>query len=82
MDASEKLYNELVDNGIEVLYDDRNISAGIKFKDADLTGIPFHIVIGSKNIKRSIVEIKERSSGAKKETPLSEACTYIKKYLT
>jgi len=61
---AEDFYKELLNKNIEVLYDDRdNISAGFKFKDADLIGTPIHVVIGEKNLKNGNVEIKLRKSG-------------------
>jgi prolyl-tRNA synthetase len=54
----------LTEAGVDVLFDDRNESAGIKFKDADLIGIPTKVIIGSKNAKKGIVEIKDRKTGS------------------
>lgn len=62
-EVSEKLYQELLDAGIEVLLDDRNERPGIKFKDADLIGIPLRVTVGARNLKEGNVELKERSSG-------------------
>ncbi len=62
-DKAEKIYNDLKDNGIEVLYDDRDVRAGEKFADSDLIGIPFRIVISDKTLKSNSVELKERSTG-------------------
>lgn len=59
-EVSEEVYSKLKIGGYDILYDDRDISAGIKFKDADLIGIPIQIVIGEKNAKKQIVEIKTR----------------------
>ena len=61
--ASDEAYKKLSRAGYEVLYDDRDISAGIKFKDADLIGIPIKVIIGSKNAKKGIIEIKDRKTG-------------------
>lgn len=58
--AAERLYKELSEKGIEVLMDDRDERAGVKFKDADLIGIPLQIILGEKNIKEDLVEIKDR----------------------
>jgi prolyl-tRNA synthetase len=64
VNTAEQIYNELDGKGIEVLYDDRNgISAGFKFKDADLIGTPVHVIIGDKNLKNGNIEIKNRKSG-------------------
>jgi len=60
MNIAEKLYKELLGLNIEVLLDDRPESAGIKFKDADLIGIPIQIVIGEKNISKGKIELKTR----------------------
>lgn len=60
--TAETLYNSLVKEGIEVLLDDRDERAGVKFKDADLIGIAKHIVIGERNLKQGLVEIKDRKT--------------------
>jgi prolyl-tRNA synthetase len=60
---AQNYYQELKKEGLKVLLDDRAESAGIKFKDADLIGIPLRITIGDKNLKNGKVEIKERWSG-------------------
>ncbi|MEN3042949.1 MAG: proline--tRNA ligase [Fervidobacterium sp.] len=60
MNFSEGLYNYLVQKGEEVLFDDRNISPGMKFNDADLIGVPFRITVG-KTLSHGIVEIKYRT---------------------
>ena len=62
-EVSEEVYAVLTKAGIDILFDDRAESAGIKFKDADLIGIPIKIVIGAKNAKKDIVEVKDRKSG-------------------
>ena len=59
-DAADKLYNELLDLGIEVLYDDRGEKAGFMFNDADLTGIPYRVVVSPKSIEQGKVEFKVR----------------------
>jgi len=58
--ASEKLYSELQAAGVDVLIDDRDERAGVKFKDADLIGIPLRVTIGDKNLKNGNVELKLR----------------------
>lgn len=64
--ACEELYKSLTDNGYDVLFDDRiGVSAGFKFNDADLLGMPLQIVVGEKNLKDDCVEIKVRRSGEK-----------------
>ncbi|UCG77282.1 MAG: proline--tRNA ligase [Nitrospirota bacterium] len=63
IELAERIYGELRDKGVDVLMDDRDERAGIKFKDADLIGIPIHIIIGERNLKEDLVEIKDRSTG-------------------
>jgi prolyl-tRNA synthetase len=60
IEAAEKLYGELSEKGLDVLMDDRDERAGVKFKDADLIGIPFQIILGEKNLREGLVEIKDR----------------------
>ena len=61
--ATEKLYATLLKQGMEVLFDDRNLRAGEKFADADLLGIPLRAVISEKTLKEKKIEIKERATG-------------------
>ncbi len=62
MEVSERIYKGLKEKNIDVLMDDRNERAGVKFKDADLIGVPVHIIIGEKNLKEGLVEIKDRKT--------------------
>jgi prolyl-tRNA synthetase len=62
-ETAERLYQTLSENGIEVLYDDREETPGVKFKDADLLGIPLRVTLGEKNLKKGFVEIKKRKTG-------------------
>jgi len=61
-EISERLYKELSDRGLETLIDDRDERAGVKFKDADLIGIPIQVVIGERNLKEGLIEIKDRKT--------------------
>ena len=61
-ETAETIYNGLSDEGFEVIMDDREERPGIKFKDADLIGIPYQIVIGKKGLKEGIVELKTRKT--------------------
>jgi prolyl-tRNA synthetase len=63
MGAAEELYQDLLAKGIEVLLDDRDERPGVKFKDADVIGIPLRLTVGEKNLKQGKVEIKVRRSG-------------------
>lgn len=57
---ADKLYEELQNKGVEVIYDDRKVSAGIMFSDADLIGVPFRVIVSPRNMKQKIVEIVSR----------------------
>ncbi len=59
--AAEALVHELEDGGIEVLYDDRDETAGVKFADADLIGIPYRLTVSKRTIKENAVELKGRT---------------------
>jgi len=60
---AEEIYEKLLSQGVEILYDDReNVSAGEKFADADLIGLPIRIVISEKSLKAGGVEMKKRNS--------------------
>jgi prolyl-tRNA synthetase len=61
--AADDLYTKLTKKGVEVLYDDREASAGEKFSDADLIGIPKRYVVSEKTLKEDSVEIKDRATG-------------------
>ncbi|HEX3462148.1 MAG TPA: proline--tRNA ligase [Acidimicrobiales bacterium] len=65
--AAEELYAGLVAAGVEVLYDDRDASPGVKFKDADLLGLPVRLVVGAKGLARGVVEWQSRATGEDRE---------------
>ncbi|WP_434302405.1 YbaK/EbsC family protein [Clostridium botulinum] len=78
--VGEKIYSSLVNIRIGTILDDRKERAGVKFKDADLWGIPIRITVG-KNIKENNVEIKLRNSKEKKEIPIDQLQESIKSLL-
>ena len=79
--AAEKLYQDLLDEDVEVLYDDRDESAGIKFKDADLLGIPLRLVVSKRSLEAGGVEWKERASGAKGKATSAKVENVVKDVL-
>lgn len=81
MDVAEEMYASLEEKGFETLLDDRDERAGIKFKDADLIGIPWRIVIGEKNLKEGLVELKERKTGQVEKVKVEEAVEKVAKKL-
>ncbi len=78
-EVAEKLYRTFNEAGIEPLLDDRNERAGVKFKDADLIGIPVQIVIGDRGLKEGKLEFKVRKTKEKTTAPVDEATAYFKK---
>ena len=73
------LYESLLDLGVEVLYDDRNIRPGAMFADADLFGIPVRLVVSPKTCERGVVEISFRDKSFKGEISLENAASEVKK---
>lgn len=67
---AEEFYAELKAQGVDVILDDRDERPGVKFKDADLVGMPLQLVIGGKGLARGIVEAKDRRTGEKTELPV------------
>jgi len=76
-EAAESLYEELGARGIEVLFDDRNIRPGVKFKDADLLGLPLRAVVGEKSLAAGRVELRLRATGELEKVPVAEAADRI-----
>ncbi len=81
-EQAENLYKELMKNGIEVLYDDRDVRPGDKFADADLMGIPIRVVISSRSLENNEVEVKMRESDDAEMVNLSDAIESIKRKLS
>lgn len=81
-DIADKIYAGLNERGIEVLMDDRDERPGVKFKDADLLGMPLRIVIGSKGVKAGQIEVVIRKTKEKKEIKVAGAVETIDEILT
>ncbi len=75
--AAEKIYANLENKGIEVLYDDREAGAGEKFADADLIGCPYRIVISEKTLEKDCVEVKKRDSEKTELVKISEIIKFL-----
>lgn len=78
--ASEDIYSCMLNNKIDVLYDERNVRAGVKFKDSDLIGIPLKVIVGKNYIENKKLEIEIRKDGSKLSLSLEEALQFIKDY--
>lgn len=79
--AAEKLYIDLQALGFEVLYDDRNERAGVKFKDVDLIGVPVRITVGRRSLAQGGVEVKRRDSDERVIVPLDNLPDEIRRLL-
>jgi prolyl-tRNA synthetase len=78
VDVAERLYADLTAAGVEVLYDDRDVSPGVKFADADLLGIPTRVTVGAKGVARGVVERRVRATGEDDEVPLEGAAEALR----
>jgi len=76
--ASEKIYSELLESGLDVLLDDRDLRAGVKFNDADLLGTPIRINVGIRNLNTGQVELKLRTEKESSRVSLPDATVLIK----
>jgi prolyl-tRNA synthetase len=78
---AEEIYKGLIAAGVEVLLDDRDERAGVKFKDADLIGIPVRLTVGPKGLAKEEVEVKLRMTGEDLRWSLSEVTSQVLAYL-
>lgn len=76
--AAEVLYTSLLEAGVDAVIDDRDVRPGVKYADAELTGIPFRISVGSRDLAEGIVEIAERANGEKVRVPVGEAVSWVR----
>ena len=76
-EAAEKLYAEMLEAGIEVLYDDRDVRPGVMFNDMELIGIPHRIVIGERGLDKSLLEYRKRTASENEDLPLDGAVETI-----
>ena len=75
--TADTIYKELADDNIEVVMDDRDERPGVKFKDADLLGIPWQVVIGKKGLKEGVAEVKSRKTKETKRLAPSKVLEFI-----
>lgn len=79
---ADKLYEDLQGQGIEVLYDDRKVSAGVMFSDADLMGIPVRVIASPRNMKEGCCEVVSRDKSIQKKVELEHICEEVKALVT
>ena len=77
-EVADTLYENLQNAGVEVIYDDRSVSAGNKFSDADLLGVPVRVVVSPRNLKESVVEVSTRDKSLMEKVPVENAEQYVK----
>ena len=76
-EAADRLYGELQAAGVETLYDDRPVSAGVQFSDADLLGVPFRVVVSPRNLREGYCEIAARDHSFTQKVPLAGAAAHL-----
>lgn len=82
---ADKMYEDLTNAGIEVIYDDRKVSAGVMFSDADLLGVPYRVIVSPRNMKQGVVELTARdksfSESKSTETATEEIINLVRENL-
>jgi len=73
VETAEKIYRQLLEKNVDVILDDRDLHGGVKFKDADLLGIPVRVTVGSKSLKEGNIEIKLRRESKSEKIPIEKA---------
>jgi len=81
-EAARRIASECAGRGIDALYDDRDERPGVKFKDADLIGVPFRITIGGKKLAQGLVELNERRSKSSSDVPAGEIVAVLARRLS
>lgn len=79
--VSQNIYDELTAKGVEVLWDDRSVSAGVMFSDADLFGVPVRVVVSPKGLKNGTIEISTRDKSMQEKKPVAEAVDFVYDYV-
>lgn len=76
--AADKMYEDLQDAGLEVIYDDRKVSAGFMFSDADLLGVPVRVIVSPRNLKENVCEVVTRDKTYSAKVPVEETVATVK----
>ena len=76
--AGEQVYQALLDAGVEVIVDDRQVRAGVKFSDAELVGIPFRVTVGKRGLAAGTAELTDRATGSTVQIPLDELAEHVR----
>ncbi|MGN0794218.1 MAG: proline--tRNA ligase [Aristaeellaceae bacterium] len=78
---SQRIYDELQARGVEVIWDDRPVSAGVMFADADLFGVPVRVIVSPKGLKNGTIEISTRDKSMRENKPIEEAVDFVYNYV-
>ena len=76
-EAADALYRDLLEAGVEVLYDDRNVRPGVMFNDMELIGVPHRLVVGERGLDNGMLEYRRRTDSENSEIPLENAVQTI-----
>lgn len=79
--CADELYAKLLEQHIEVIYDDRPVSAGVMFSDADLLGVPYRIIVSPRNLKNGVCELNSRDKSLSEQVPLENLLSRIQELL-
>jgi prolyl-tRNA synthetase len=77
-DAGERIYQALLEAGVDVIVDDRHVRAGVKFSDAELVGIPFRVTVGKRGLASGRAELTDRATGSTVHVPLDDLATHVR----
>jgi prolyl-tRNA synthetase len=77
-EAGEEVYVALANAGVDVIVDDRQVRAGVKFSDAELVGIPFRVTIGKRGLAAGTAELTDRAAGSTVAVPLADLAQHVR----
>jgi prolyl-tRNA synthetase len=77
-EAGERVYQALLDAGVDVIVDDRPVRAGVKFSDAELVGIPFRVTVGKRGLASGSAELTDRVTGSTVQVPLDDLPKHVR----
>ena len=81
VEAAESIYADLQNAGVEILYDDRNLTAGVQFAEADLTGIPLRLIVAPRALAQGMIEYKIRGTNETGLIPLNEVTSFVQNWI-
>ncbi len=82
VETAERIYEALAEAGVEVVFDDRAVTAGVKFADAELIGYPVQVVVGKRGVEAGAVDVKVRATDARDQVPLDQVVAAVRERLS